>query len=164
MKSKERIGIYGGTFDPVHHGHLGLAIEMLEKHALTEIWFCPAVVNPFKQTTQPANRSATQSTLGVADCLATRCARRLYGAYRGPKVIGDDPQSLLVVRHELCGVIDEFAATNTTVSRTSLPVRAAPPKLELPGSPPPRQQCQSVSGCRWHFRKTVWGRSRCPPE
>jgi hypothetical protein len=38
-----------------------------------------------------------------------------------------------VVRHELCGVIDEFAATNATVSRTSLPVRTSPHHITFVG-------------------------------
>lgn len=42
------IGFYGGTFDPVHFGHLNMAVEMLEKQGLEEIWFCPARTNPFK--------------------------------------------------------------------------------------------------------------------
>lgn len=44
----ERIGLYGGSFNPVHFGHLNLAIEMLEKHKLTKVYFCPAALNPFK--------------------------------------------------------------------------------------------------------------------
>ena len=50
----ERIGLYGGSFDPVHFGHLNLAIEMLEKYALSKIYFCPAALSPFKQEIEPA--------------------------------------------------------------------------------------------------------------
>lgn len=43
------IGIFGGTFDPIHLGHLNLAIEILEKKPLDEVWFCPARSSPFKR-------------------------------------------------------------------------------------------------------------------
>lgn len=46
-------GIFGGTFDPIHFGHLNLAIEMLEARHLDEIWFCPARINPLKLEKQP---------------------------------------------------------------------------------------------------------------
>ncbi len=49
----KHIGLYGGTFDPIHFGHLNLAIEMLEKHGLDEIWFCPAFINPHKLNNGP---------------------------------------------------------------------------------------------------------------
>ena len=53
------IGLYGGSFDPIHNGHLNVAIGMMEAHNLDEIWFCPAMLNPLKQqklSTTPENR------------------------------------------------------------------------------------------------------------
>jgi nicotinate-nucleotide adenylyltransferase len=49
-KNKKRIGIYGGSFDPVHHGHLILAREALEQLQFDQILFVPAATSPFKQT------------------------------------------------------------------------------------------------------------------
>ena len=43
-----RLGIYGGTFDPVHYGHLILAEQCREQCALDEVWFIPAAVPPHK--------------------------------------------------------------------------------------------------------------------
>lgn len=44
-----RIGIYGGTFDPVHYGHLILAESAREQAELDEVWFLPTRVPPHKQ-------------------------------------------------------------------------------------------------------------------
>ena len=45
----KKIGIYGGSFDPVHHGHLILAREALEQLGLDELIFVPAASSPFKR-------------------------------------------------------------------------------------------------------------------
>ena len=43
------IGLFGGTFDPVHRGHLALARAALEQYKLHKIYFVPANVPPHKQ-------------------------------------------------------------------------------------------------------------------
>ena len=45
-----KIGIMGGTFDPIHIGHLLLAQFAYEECALDEIWFLPNGNPPHKQT------------------------------------------------------------------------------------------------------------------
>lgn len=49
----KKIGFFGGTFDPIHFGHINLALAMLEKHKLDEILFCPAYISPHKVLTPP---------------------------------------------------------------------------------------------------------------
>lgn len=44
-----RIGIYGGTFDPIHVAHLVLAEQCREQCHLDEVWFVPAASPPHKQ-------------------------------------------------------------------------------------------------------------------
>ena len=51
-----KLGLYGGTFDPVHNAHLILAREALEQLELDRVVFVPAAVSPHKldATTAPA--------------------------------------------------------------------------------------------------------------
>jgi nicotinate-nucleotide adenylyltransferase len=46
---KRRIGVYGGTFDPVHRGHLSVARAVLENFSLNELLLVPAFVPPHKR-------------------------------------------------------------------------------------------------------------------
>jgi nicotinate-nucleotide adenylyltransferase len=43
-----RLGIFGGSFDPVHNGHLLLAECCREERRLDEVWFLPAAAPPHK--------------------------------------------------------------------------------------------------------------------
>jgi nicotinate-nucleotide adenylyltransferase len=48
-----RIALYGGTFDPVHHGHLILARDAIEMLTLDRVIFIPAAISPHKLGTSP---------------------------------------------------------------------------------------------------------------
>ncbi len=43
-----KIGIFGGTFNPVHNGHLQIAREFKNKFALDKVLFIPNYISPFK--------------------------------------------------------------------------------------------------------------------
>lgn len=49
-----RIALFGGSFDPVHHGHLLLAQDAVEQLELDRLVFVPAGVNPHKLQQEPA--------------------------------------------------------------------------------------------------------------
>lgn len=55
MQRPWSIGLYGGSFDPIHHGHLVLALDMLEAHHLDAVWICPAHISPFRLQAPPAS-------------------------------------------------------------------------------------------------------------
>ncbi|MFS0727477.1 nicotinate-nucleotide adenylyltransferase [Paenibacillus sp. 1P07SE] len=44
-----QVGIMGGTFDPIHYGHLLAAESAREACGLDEVWFIPAAVPPLKE-------------------------------------------------------------------------------------------------------------------
>jgi nicotinate-nucleotide adenylyltransferase len=61
-----RLGIFGGSFDPPHAGHLLAAIDAAEALCLDEVRFVPAAVQPFKvgrATAAPEHRLAMTQRL-----------------------------------------------------------------------------------------------------
>jgi nicotinate-nucleotide adenylyltransferase len=62
------VGILGGTFDPVHYGHLRLAEEMLELAKLRQIRFIPAGTPPHRDVPQvSAQHRSAMVRLAIAD-------------------------------------------------------------------------------------------------
>jgi nicotinate-nucleotide adenylyltransferase len=47
------IGFFGGSFDPIHYGHISLALQLMESQALDEVLFCPAFCSPSKTASPP---------------------------------------------------------------------------------------------------------------
>lgn len=75
-----KVGIFGGTFDPIHFGHINLAVEMLEKHPLDEIWFVLAAKNPLKESGTSVEHRLKMLQLALAEypqfkCVDIECKR-----------------------------------------------------------------------------------------
>ena len=50
-----KIGLFGGTFDPVHHGHLISARDAMEKHGLEKVFFIPCARSPHRRNSPVAS-------------------------------------------------------------------------------------------------------------
>lgn len=66
MGSHLKIGVFGGTFDPIHLGHLNLMIELKERWDLDHVLICPARLSPTKQSSSSVASSHRLSMVKLA--------------------------------------------------------------------------------------------------
>jgi nicotinate-nucleotide adenylyltransferase len=62
-----RIGILGGTFDPIHFGHIRPALEVKAKLKLDSIWLMPNHIPPHKQATNTSTAHRLAMVSRVCD-------------------------------------------------------------------------------------------------
>jgi len=55
MSGKIRTGFYGGSFNPLHEGHLALADFLISHRLVEECWFIVSPQNPLKETADPSD-------------------------------------------------------------------------------------------------------------
>ena len=65
-KPLDRIGLFGGSFDPIHFGHLLVAQAACEELSLSRLFFIPAAQSPFKPENKPAPASERVRLLRLA--------------------------------------------------------------------------------------------------
>ena len=78
-----RLGLFGGTFDPVHYGHLILAELCAEQCRLDEVWFLPTAVPPHKPEGECTPTEMRIEMLQLAVAGNERFAVSSYEADRG---------------------------------------------------------------------------------
>ncbi|MCI5130129.1 MAG: nicotinate-nicotinamide nucleotide adenylyltransferase, partial [Candidatus Electrothrix sp. EH2] len=81
--STQRIGLFGGTFDPVHKGHLSIARQAAEEAGLDEVLFLPAADPPHKKAPGAAYQhrvAMLESVLGASPAAEDRFAVSLLEA------------------------------------------------------------------------------------
>lgn len=66
MSASKRIGLFGGTFDPVHLGHIHIASTTREAMRLDEVRFIPCRVSPHKTDGRPAGFGDRLQMLQIA--------------------------------------------------------------------------------------------------
>jgi len=73
VNAELKIGIFGGSFDPVHLGHLLVAQAAIEELGLDRLFFIPAAQSPFKPENKPAPDAVRLQLLRLALAGKTHC-------------------------------------------------------------------------------------------
>jgi nicotinate-nucleotide adenylyltransferase len=60
------IALYGGTFDPIHHGHLILARDAIEQLSVDRVIFIPAAISPHKLMCTPSPAKVRSAMVAAA--------------------------------------------------------------------------------------------------
>ena len=68
-----KLGLFGGSFDPVHLGHLLVAQAAREELGLDRVFFIPTATSPFKAAAQPAPAPERLRMLRLALAGETHC-------------------------------------------------------------------------------------------
>jgi nicotinate-nucleotide adenylyltransferase len=68
-----KLGLFGGSFDPVHLGHLLVAQAAVEELGLDKLFFIPAAQSPFKPENRPASAAIRLQLLRLALAGRTNC-------------------------------------------------------------------------------------------
>jgi nicotinate-nucleotide adenylyltransferase len=140
-----RIGVFGGTFDPVHIGHLILAEQCREQANLDQVWFVPSARPPHKAdpSRTPFERRVEMLALAVAGHPAFR-VEEMEKDRPGPSFTADTLEELRRRRPD-----DEFFLLLGSDSLSDLPGWHAPDRIlraaglivvERPGHPLLREE------------------------
>lgn len=63
-----RIGILGGTFNPIHNGHISIALKVCEKFSLDKVLFMPNKIPPHKNSKDILNEDIRLEMINRAIC------------------------------------------------------------------------------------------------
>jgi len=102
MKGQQKqIGIMGGTFDPIHCGHLLAAEQAREQMQLDEVWFMPARIPPHKER---AGISAQEHRLRMVELAV---ASHPFFCVTEVELLRDGPS---YTYDTMCQLIDQYPA------------------------------------------------------
>lgn len=63
---RKKIGLLGGSFDPIHQGHLNIAAAACAEYGLAEVWFIPAGHSPNKDETEMTSAEHRAAMVALA--------------------------------------------------------------------------------------------------
>ena len=85
IKSSRHYAIYGGSFDPIHVGHIALAEHAVRECSIDKLIFMPAYVSPFKQNRKVAPGHDRAAMIeAVLGCNKAFCLSRYELSKEGP--------------------------------------------------------------------------------
>ena len=83
--NNSKIGIFGGSFDPPHRGHLEISRISIKKLSLDQIYWCVTKKNPFKNESKSSLRSRIQfakKLIGKNDYIKVKFYEEKIGSNR----------------------------------------------------------------------------------
>lgn len=98
---EQRIGIFGGTFDPIHQGHLIIAEQVMEELGLSRVLFVPGGIPPHKEASSIL--AATEDRVAMVEAAISgneRFVLDLTEAEAGRKMYSYETVPLLKQRYE----------------------------------------------------------------
>lgn len=98
---EQRIGIFGGTFDPIHQGHLIIAEQVMEELGLSRVLFVPGGIPPHKEASSIL--AATEDRVAMVEAAISgneRFVLDLTEAEAGRKMYSYETVLLLKERYE----------------------------------------------------------------
>lgn len=130
----KKVGLLGGSFNPVHRGHINLGLWLVESGVCDEVWFCLSPLNPLKAGMAPPESDAHRAAMlrlalhetdpRLKPCLAEldmprpsytintlRRLRRQYPQVKFSVVIGTDNWQIFDQWRENESIIREFGVT-----------------------------------------------------
>ena len=101
-----RVGLYGGSFNPIHVGHVALAKALLHEAQLDEVWFVVSPQNPLKVQQQLLGPKLTllsllEPTIGPSSTIG-EVTRRSFATMPSVYILVEDTLSPLLLFRRMC--------------------------------------------------------------
>ena len=112
-----RIGLFGGTFNPVHIGHLRAALEVVEKFPLDECYLVPAAIPPHKAAGDMVDANIRYDMI----CRAVVDTVRLFG-----EKLSDTDRLYLIVGLDAFLELDTWKSYRTLLKSVAFIVMSRP--------------------------------------
>ncbi len=143
-----KIGIFGGTFDPIHLGHLGAAESARESLGLDRVWFMPAGVPPHRPQSSTAGRDrfamVALATAGNPHFVASDVELERQGPSYTIDTLRELHRRMPEAQFVLIVGSDTFAEMDTWREHEAVQALAAVAVVVRPGAPPLAADARAV--------------------